>query len=615
MAMSCRDDDIAALLTRATRLSLLPVNESHETEQRSTDLNDKSIAPALLVYAAQVWASTTPPELQTILDDFSERIANQYNQIADVEVRALLVARRWLVELIEKSPYLAPAHILLARTYVRLRYSDLAAGAAYKALLLLDAISDDSDENHESASQAFEEGVEAWDVLTPHTATKNDEASLKNHRTQVYTLLAQTLQGCGCLKTAYFYCTQGLELDPASNELQKTLQDIKDAAVLQYGESTPTTAHENAADWPDMGLVRRECYPWNTYEPNRLDDLDILNKMMEAVAPRLEVKAVRLPALASTTNDGQTTEVVQLGVFAREDISPDEIVLKETSLLTANNKLQDALCDACSVELPELGSARSADIVACDECQVVFCSQTCYDMASQSYHPALCDRDVEAIAKDVPLQEASDSLYSLLLLRSLAMAETQDCHPLDLQETKYIWGDFNDLSDVAVEPTTLPFSFKYNITLPFHMLEKMDIDIFANAKYDVWVFNTLYAKFRGTASARLSGLGGRAIRGPEVCAVHPMWCLANHSCDPNVSWEWGGEITFRTRKQRVQWHGSTKTHRNEAGVRKGEEVLNHYCDLDLPVQERREWARGALGGDCMCERCVWESQQLQIEQR
>ena len=43
------------------------------------------------------------------------------------------------------------------------------------------------------------------------------------------------------------------------------------------------------------------------------------------------------------------------------------------------------------------------------------------------------------------------------------------------------------------------------------------------------------------------------------------------------------------------------------GIKAGEEILNHYCDVDLKVQERREWARGSLGGWCMCERCRREA--------
>lgn len=87
--------------------------------------------------------------------------------------------------------------------------------------------------------------------------------------------------------------------------------------------------------------------------------------------------------------------------------------------------------------------------------------------------------------------------------------------------------------------------------------------------------------------------------------MHPMWSLANHSCDPNVRWEWGGEIVFTSREERVAWGKGKKAKRG--GIKAGEEILNHYCDINLPVKERREWAVGALGGDCRCARCVWEA--------
>lgn len=294
------------------------------------------------------------------------------------------------------------------------------------------------------------------------------------------------------------------------------------------------------------------------------------------------------------------------------------MILNEKSLLTGTSVLHGSFCDACSIPLPDLAvststasNTTSLKPVACDECyDVIFCSEECLDLANESYHPSLCGRDVEAISKDVSALEASDSLYSLLLLRTLAMAETQEIHPLDLKEVKYIWGDYSNITlienqnsklDTATLERTLPFNFKYNILIPLHMLEKMDINIFeTSSRYDFWVFNTLYAKFRGTASARQDSKGR-----PEVGAVHPLWCLANHSCDPNVRWDWHGSIKFWARKERILWEG--KQERNPAGLEKGEEIFSHYCDIELPVQDRREWAAGALGGMCTCERCMWEA--------
>lgn len=63
-------------------------------------------------------------------------------------------------------------------------------------------------------------------------------------------------------------------------------------------------------------------------------------------------------------------------------------------------------------------------------------------------------------------------------------------------------------------------------------------------------------------------------------------------------------MRFWTREQLVPFEG--RDSQKKPGLKMGEEVFSHYCDVRLPVQERREWAVGALGGLCMCARCVWE---------
>jgi hypothetical protein len=45
------------------------------------------------------------------------------------------------------------------------------------------------------------------------------------------------------------------------------------------------------------------------------------------------------------------------------------------------------------------------------------------------------------------------------------------------------------------------------------------------------------------------------------------------------------------------------------GIKNGEEILSHYCDIELKVHDRREWAKGSLGGWCMCDRCRREAAQ------
>lgn len=537
---------------------------------------------------------------------------------------ARLLKKRFVVtEALLQVPYDPIAYLERASVHADLGYPDLAAGDAYRALLLTDEINNEGFEYHEQALEALQsrckDGVpvillsqnsghleSSGGVERTAESVDEDRRLFEVNRTtsiHCYQRLAASLLLCGCLKSAHDFCSRGLAASPDNTELLTTQEHIRVVARKRLrGDDVDMN------DLPDQGLVRREIYPWNDHEPNRFshETIDFLNAELVKVAPKCEVKIAELPTLieglTSKDNHDMATNK-QLGLFAKEDVDPGETLLDEYSILTVNNRLKESLCDACSTELPKLEPGSS--VVGCPDCSdTMFCDNDCLARA-ESYHPAVCDKDVDTIAKDPDPKETPNALYLLLLARALAMGQTQQCHPLELKEIKYIWGDFVQgtpstvsLSPLAPSPPiwTLPFSFASNISGPLHILEKMDVDIFESlAENDLWVFNTLYSKFRGTASARVSKRDGRV----EVAAVHPLWCLANHSCDPNVRWEWGGQMRFWCREKRIGGaHG---------GIQKGEEVLSHYCDIELSVKERREWAQGSLGGWCMCDRCIKES--------
>ncbi len=592
------------------------------------------------------------------------------------DVASLLERRQQLTDALAAAPYDIVLYLRRAAVYAQLAYPDLAAGDAYRALLLTDELCDESFEYHGQTAEAMSVYVDhasLKDVLehAPIRPADTEEDSAQAHDAEeednietsqklaaeaavhCYEILSQSLLLCGCLRSAHTFCERGLAAAPSNASLQKTKGRIGEAAGKRVQRQAG--GEYNPADLPDRGRVRREIYPWNTYEPDRFApaSLAFLNGQLAHAAPKCEVRATELPVLAEpdssntvptttatgTTDDPSIPTCLQLGIFAKEAIAPGEVVLREYSLLTANNRLKESTCDACSTELPRLAdigkpiadSSSSSSSrrrrrhgsdtplvvpapVNCPECfDTVFCDEFCFERAQDKYHPAVCDKDVDVIAKDPEdARNADDALYVLLLARLMAMAAHQERHSLDVDEIKYIWGDFvpsdvgrgelldcdNSRPPPPPPPSwTLPFSFDVNIATPLHILEKMDIDVFADlALFDVWVCNTLYAKFRGTASARKSHRDGR----PDVAAVHPLWCLANHDCDPNVMWEWGGRMVLWAREKRVTLRDGTC---RPGGIAAGDEILNHYCDVDLPVQQRREWASGSLGGWCMCQRC------------
>ncbi|RMZ72250.1 Wd tetratricopeptide repeat domain-containing [Pyrenophora seminiperda CCB06] len=526
------------------------------------------------------------------------------------------------------QPYSISHRLKLAEAYKDLGYPDLAAGDAYKALILIDEVVQEG-EYHDDALEAARS-----DMLSGRMedlAIDSDKEASFLERDQIatwaeklwsksaYAILIGCLIDCGCFRSAFDYIYRARKAFPDSLVFRNYDEELSDRLKSHFERNGVALEDVEVDEYPDKGLVRREQYPWNHHEPNRFSTecLDFLNEELRNIAPKLEVRVTELPVLTTTeTENGSlsdTTYTKQLGLFAKDDIAPGEKVLEEKSLLTAISRLHDSYCDACSIPLSTFHVEKDT-IISCEECdEVFFCSQKCHDLAQDHYHPSICGVSVDQ--GKVPASEAADSLYTLLLFRALALAETRNLHPLELKELRYIWGDYRgkDLETAwqadpsgrlkdpfGHVPQTLPFSFKNNVLMPLHVLEKMEVNVFTQShRYDTWIFNTLYAKFRGTASAQ-QGLDGR----PEISAVHPMWCLANHSCDPNVAWEWRGSMRFWTREKLVDWQGRDAD--KGPGLKKDEEVLGHYCDIRLPVKERREWAVGALGGECMCARCVWE---------
>jgi hypothetical protein len=558
-----------------------------------------------------------------ILPNVSNKMDTDSSTNSDDEATELLERRRKLTVGLFELPYNLILYISRAIVHSDLGYPDLAAGDAYRALLLTDEVRDESFEYHDQALETLrpytldKRKIEALHFPKDVSISEEEDIADADLRTvqlakrasvRCYQILAISLLLCGCLKSAYDFSCRGLAVAPGDVQLLQAQEYIQKLARRRMKTNNEEF---DINELPDQGLVRREIYPWNLYEPDRFsqETLAFLNEELASVAPKCVVRVTELPTLlefaSSTDGYGIVPTNKQLGLFAKEDITPGEIVLDEFSILTANNRLKDSLCDACSSELPPLGSENPA--IPCPNCDdTMFCNQICYDRAMEFYHPSVCEKDVDTISKDPDPKETPNALYLLLLARTLAMSATQETHPLSLKEIKYIWGDFlpSATNAVPLSPNagpppiwTLPFSFASNISGPLHVLEKMDIDIFATLRfYDLWVFNTLYSKFRGTASARVNARDGR----PEVAAVHPLWCLANHDCDPNVRWEWGGRMKFWAREKRI-------SPRLEAGIKAGMEVLSHYCDIDLPVRERRDWAKGSLGGWCMCETCRREA--------
>lgn len=381
------------------------------------------------------------------------------------EMTELLLQRAQLTESLLEQPYDLILYLKRAVVHRDLGYPDLAAGDGYRALLLTDEVSDESFEYHEQALDALlayssdqlpavlrgHGGAHSGDNLSSELQDMNiDNVDGEVPRARVYEplelarlasircyqILAVSLLLCGCLKSAYEFCVRGLAVAPNEEGLVQAMEYIQNMARrrLKLAEDVDV----DISTLPEQGLVRREIYPWNNHEPDRFSDasLDFLNEELRSVSTKCVAKMTELPTLLDTSSsdpdaDGLIPTNKQLGLFASSDIEAGELVLDEISVLTANNRHRESLCDCCSRELPPLDA--NSTVIGCPDCEdIMFCGPDCLERALTLYHPAVCDKDLESIAKDGDPRESPNALYLLLLARALAMSCTQEIHPLDL---------------------------------------------------------------------------------------------------------------------------------------------------------------------------------------
>ncbi|KNG81765.1 MYND domain protein [Aspergillus nomiae NRRL 13137] len=252
------------------------------------------------------------------------------------------------------DPHNPHLHLERGLLHEQLGFADLASADAYRALSLLESVVDPGGYDDDS-----------------YIATTQDEYD--EIIGTVYALLVRSLVTCRCYRDAYEFCMRGLSLlgsmEKCDGKAVDTLREQLGAIQKVYTSRRPDSVKDNGAAEVEInpsalnaqGFARRVLYPWNEHEPDRKapETLKLLNDRLKDVAPKCEVRAVALPALHGTTDEGTSSEgevSIQLGLFAKEDIAPGEIILRENSLLTATNRLHDDLCDACNAPLPDLAS-------------------------------------------------------------------------------------------------------------------------------------------------------------------------------------------------------------------------------------------------------------------
>ncbi|OAP55411.1 hypothetical protein AYL99_10384 [Fonsecaea erecta] len=576
----------------------------------------------------------------------------------------LLLSRHRLTQLLAECPGPCPDLILRrAEVYEALGYSELALADAYVSYTLCLVALDGPDV---SDLEPVDSDGDPWPASdSDHGEMELNPVALE-HKYRSLVLMCRSAIILGVQNQAKLWIDEVLAVKRVIRRLngEEPREPVRDIEEVVGDFSKYSTVYEDESKFhkcvkilrrdakPTLfGWCQRQVYPWNEHEPDRMsrEALIEINDKLHVAAPDLEVEIATLPLLTPSLDGGMERVSVgevktgpfttarfssQLGLFAKRELAPGATILRERSALTAIRPHGEALCDACAADMEGIDREHRR---YCAGCNIPFCSDECQTAAAERYHqpneedyqtdegypPAeapFCpgtsgNDDLHTLGRAESSTTPEWDLYFLLLSRTMQLAETQKMHPLDLFETKYLWGDFSptpEVMDLPIKsgPKSLPYSVRHHVELPLQWFEILmhsrercrPYSATWLKKYDWWIIQTLFAKFRGVADAQQSTWTGK----PEVAAVHPLWCLANHSCNPNVTWKPSGVRNLTVVKEKV-WE-RTPSSTIWGGIQAGEEIQNHYTDVqEQDYRERRARLQAVLGGDCRCERCIYES--------
>jgi len=554
------------------------------------------------------------------------------------------------------TPTLSPRLILeRAAVYEALAYHELALADAYVAYTLCEVVLEGVEVSDLVPDEGFAAAADE-DKGHPH----NQDSSVRRFKYECLVVLCRCATALGCGQQANLWYEEALNTQRSLCPAGRSEGAIEEAVECRLNDGfvifTPVDhgASQNRSPSSLFGWSQRQIYPWNEHEPERMSSEAVqeINSSLKNVSRDLEVKRSLLPALNGTHATDVHGNVVsppptalgasscQLGLYAMRDLPPGATILEERSVLTGIRPHGEALCDACAADVENIPQDLRR---YCPGCGIPFCSEDCYRAAKEKYHTPNDDNnedssddddddyppyeapfcpgssgndDIQTLGRAESSTTAEWDLYFLLLARTLQMAETQGKHPLDLFETKYLWGDFAATPVPENVPShsgphTLPYSLRHHVELPLQWFEILmhsrpecrPYSAHWLKNYDWWMVQTLFAKFRGVADAQQSTWTGT----PEIAAVHPLWCLANHSCNPNVTWKPSGVRNLTVVSTRAWTRPDIPKHVEWHGIMAGEQIWNHYTDVnEKDYRERRARLREVLGGDCMCERCVYE---------
>jgi hypothetical protein len=315
----------------------------------------------------------------------------------------------------------------------------------------------------------------------------------------------------------------------------------------------------------------------------------LLDRLQREIDATTSMSTCELHTVFQMDDDESCVDSGELGVFSTRHIGKGEQLFVDRSMIADLNSVSkhDGLCDYCFYSLEQCARPFHC-------CKRTFCSPRCQEKAFSSYHSQLCKQDLRFVGKqDRSSRSGLNPVMLLPRLLALLSKSEKSKHPLSHPVLSRWKADFR-----SSQPLCFPFSFEDNIRTPLQILMELDVDIFAEERFDTWVVQNILNRMTTnallryplskvtdprlyshhslkSASAEDSGLDltHPFLEPTEVISLGYLLPLFNHCCSPNLSIaETSGGVCIKANRD----------------IERGEELCVSYVDENLPEQDRKE---------------------------
>lgn len=504
----------------------------------------------------------------------------QFKIPKDHELPALQRDLQECTRAIISHPYHPELWLNRARTLLCLGYPELVLGDCCKATLLLDPETSRGYISGEVRRQIYQAQASSRH-LASNDSTNEALNNIDPRLVERYVLITST-KACSLMHyhtASIDFCRKGQAKFPAEEFFHRYLTMLSRDCTGLLADFP--YSHTDGVTIFGKGCYKSFAYPWmrpTMFQrgPNAIAALRA--GILSVSDPKCMLRRSELRDNMSQDANAASTQADCYGIFATKGLTDGEIVFEESTAAGALDR-EHGRCDCCRGFL-----GRRSTTLPC--CKVKFCSTTCANLALGKYHRSICGRDIGSLVRQFESESTTQILEAgdRLLLRVLAIA-LQDSAPRPLDTTM-----ISAMTCNYGDRTVNIYDYNTDTLWPIRILQWLGVDVFQDLSYDTWILHTIKARLSTNPDVGI-------IDNVKFQSFLPLRSLINHSCRPNITVNYGGNISSTGIAVLA-----------ERDITAGEELFDsyHFKAQPLPhgLKERRALLRDLLGGDCQCSRCL-----------